>query len=108
MVSDMHAEGHARWCSGSRRWSIPSNYDLEKGGDTYSGPSPNQEEGYTCNFYVDEGEEYPWWKGKGAAVDFFNPNAPRGGTSSRRQVLDAGIDGWKLDFGDSYIPTETR
>ena len=106
MVSDMHAKD-VRVVLWITQMVNSTNYDLEPGGDAYSGPSPNQEEGYTCNFYVNEGEEYNWWKGKGAAVDFLNPNAAAWWHAQQKTVLDAGIDGWKLDFGDSYIPTET-
>jgi alpha-glucosidase (family GH31 glycosyl hydrolase) len=38
-------------------------------------------------------------------VDFFNPRALAWWHRQQDVVLDAGIDGWKLDFGDSYVTT---
>ena len=106
MVSDLHDQD-IRVVLWITQMVNSTSYDLEPGGDAYMSPSPNQEQGYTCNYYVNDGEEYNWWKGKGAAVDFFNPDAAAWWHEQQDTVLDAGIDGWKLDFGDSYIPTET-
>jgi len=106
LVSDMHEKGVRVVL-----WITPlvnsTSYDLEKGGDSYEGASPNQDQGYTCGFFVNEGAEYSWWKGKGAAVDFFNANAAAWWHSQQEGVLSAGIDGWKLDFGESYINVDT-
>lgn len=79
------------------------SFDLEEGGDTYMGPSPNYGEGAACGFFVNEGQTYTWWKGRGAAVDFFHPGALGWWREQMDGVLDMGIDGWKLDFGESYI-----
>lgn len=78
--------------------------DFETGGDTYVGAAPNYEEGKRCGFYVDHGSDYLWWKGLGAGVDFFDPQAAAWLHRQQDSLLDLGIDGWKLDFGDSYLP----
>lgn len=79
------------------------SYDLETGGDRYVGPSPNFREGFDCGFFVNGGARYNWWKGDGAAVDFFHPEAVGWWRAKQDVVLDLGVDGWKLDFGESYL-----
>ena len=79
------------------------SFDLELGGDIYRGPAPNFEEGLACGFFVNDGELYRWWKGVGASVDFFDPRARAWWHAQQDYLLDLGIDGWKLDFGESYL-----
>jgi alpha-glucosidase (family GH31 glycosyl hydrolase) len=79
--------------------------DFEPGGDEYVGPSPNFEEAEACGFFVNEAERYSWWKGSGAAIDFFNPRAVAWWHSQQDPLMAVGIDGWKLDFGEEYIST---
>lgn len=80
-----------------------ASYDFEPGGDSYVGPSPNLEEGERCGFFVNEAERYQWWKGSGAALDFFDPHAVAWWHAQQDPLYDQGIDGWKLDFGDEYV-----
>jgi alpha-glucosidase (family GH31 glycosyl hydrolase) len=105
LVSDMRAKGVRVVL-----WITPQvnsvSYDFEAGGDTYKGPSPNLDEGTTCGFFINDGDEIQWWKGKGSSVDFLNPRAAAWWHRQQNLVLDAGISGWKLDFGDSYVRTK--
>lgn len=82
------------------------SFDLEMGGDSYKGESPNFEEGLSCGFFVNDGEAYPWWKGKGAGVDFFNPQAATWWHVQQDPLFELGVNGWKLDFGEEYLPDE--
>ncbi|MBK9001744.1 MAG: hypothetical protein IPM35_38975 [Myxococcales bacterium] len=82
-----------------------TGYDFEPGGDSYVGPSPNLEEGERCGFFVNEAERFQWWKGSGAALDFFNPKAVAWWHEQQDPLYAQGLDGWKLDFGDEYIST---
>ncbi len=84
--------------------------DFEIGGDRYRGPSPNLAEAEACGFLVEDGRQFTWWKGLGAGIDFFDPLAMAWWHQQQNRVLDAGIAGWKLDFGEEYIkvdPVET-
>jgi alpha-glucosidase (family GH31 glycosyl hydrolase) len=81
-----------------------SSVDLEEGGDLYDGPSPNFQEAFDRGYLVDHGQDYYWWKGFGAGLDFFNPWAVAWWHAQQDAVLDLGISGWKLDFGDEYLP----
>jgi alpha-glucosidase (family GH31 glycosyl hydrolase) len=102
LVNDMHMRG-VRVVLWITQLVNDYSFDAEIGGDAYMGASPNYAEGAACGFYVNEGARYTWWKGRGASVDFFNPRARAWWHAQQNLVLDAGIDGWKLDFGDSYV-----
>ncbi len=84
-----------------------SSFDAELGGDIYDGPAENLAVASRCNFLVNDGEMYLWWKGNGAGLDFFNPAARAWWHRLQNTVLDVGVAGFKLDFGEDYIPTAT-
>jgi alpha-glucosidase (family GH31 glycosyl hydrolase) len=104
MVRDMHMRG-VRVVLWTTQLVNSIGYDLEEGGDLYRGPAPNLAQGDACGFFVNDSARYMWWKGTGSSVDFFNPQALAWWHRQQDLVLDAGIDGWKLDFGDSYVTT---
>lgn len=80
-----------------------SSFDVEPGGDVYRGPAPDYAVGRRDGYYLDDGELYVWWKGQGAAVDFFNPAAVKWWHRLQDRAFALGIAGWKLDFGDEYV-----
>lgn len=83
------------------------SFDAEMGGDTYRGAARTWTEGQACDFFVDDGAISMWWKGQGSGVDFFNPRARAWWHEQQRFLLEtAQIDGWKLDFGESYLQAE--
>jgi len=105
MVADLHADD-IRIVLWMTNFVNSIGYDLESGGDSYVGPASNYEEAEACAYFADDGIGYSWWKGTGAAIDFFNPSATAWWHEQQNTVLDAGIDGWKLDFGDSYVRSD--
>lgn len=105
MVGDLHAK-NVRVVLWITPFVNVLSYDFEEGGDGYDGAAANRGAGDACGFFVNGGEDYTWWKGRGAAVDFFNPDALSWWHAQQETVLGAGIDGWKLDFGDSYVNAE--
>lgn len=107
LVDDLHAQ-NIKLVLWTTQMVNTTSFDLEAGGDTYRGPSPNYGEGDACGFFVNESQNYSWWKGRGAAVDFFHPGALGWWREQMDIVLDMGIDGWKLDFGESYIRDMAR
>lgn len=104
LVRDMHERG-VRVVLWTTQFVNESSFDLEVGGDRYPGAHPLFDEGLACGFYVNDGITEFWWKGRGASVDFFHGGARAWFHRMQDRVLDAGIDGWKLDFGESYIKT---
>lgn len=84
-----------------------TGFDFEDGGDTYEGPAPNLEEGLACDFFINDGQQFGWWKGLGAALDFFDPHATSWWHRQQDPLFALGVSGFKLDFGDSYVRADT-
>jgi alpha-glucosidase (family GH31 glycosyl hydrolase) len=105
LVADLHAKDirAVMWVT---QMTNSASFDIEEGGDAYVGPSPNYEEGKRCGFYVDNGSDSLWWKGHGSGIDFFDPEAVGWWHRQQDPLYALGIDGWKLDFGEEYLPNE--
>jgi len=106
LVRDMHAD-NVRVVLWITQMINRVSFDGEPGGTIYDGPSPNFELAQRCGFFVNHGALYTWWKGQGGGLDFFNARAAAWWHRQQDGVLDLGIDGWKLDFGESYVRTPT-
>lgn len=105
LVSDMHAQ-NVRVVLWLTAFVNSASYDLEPGGDSYAGASPGHDDAMQCGYFVDGGQEYGWWKGLGASIDFLNPAATTWWHRQQDPLYDMGVDGFKLDFGDSYVTSD--
>jgi len=54
-------------------------------------------------YLLSGGKTQKWWAGKGAFVDYSNPEAVRWWESEMDKAFALGIDGWKLDGADPYV-----
>ena len=76
------------------------------GGDKYAGPTENYQPAKACGYFVNDAESFVGGRVRGSAIDFFNPSARAYWHRQQDSVLGLGIDGWKLDFGESYIAAD--
>ncbi len=106
MVEDMSERG-VRIVLWTTQFINETSIDLESGGDIYDGPAANFPEADACNFCVNDNDIYFWWKGYGCGLDFFNEDALYWWNEQTRALIELGVAGWKLDFGDSYVRTDT-
>jgi len=67
--------------------------------------SPNFQEAYDNGYFLSGGKTVKWWAGKGAFIDYDNPEAVAWWHGQMDKVLDMGIDGWKVDAADMYSLT---
>jgi alpha-glucosidase (family GH31 glycosyl hydrolase) len=102
LVSDLKEQG-VRTVVWTTQMINTGSYDLEPGGDFYQTGSPDHAQAQTCGWFVNDAHIYGWWKGQGSAIDFFDPDARAYWHRMQDRVLDLGIAGFKLDFGESYI-----
>lgn len=72
--------------------------------DTRVKKSPEFYEQARTNGYL-AGSDIPtkWWKGAGGFIDYSNPDAMKWWHGLQQQVLDWGVDGWKLDGCDTFF-----
>lgn len=102
MVADLRERG-VRTVLWTTQMLNFNSFDAEQGGDLYVGPADGYERADDCDWFVNDGQLNPWWKGRGGAIDFFDPVACDFFHRTQDRVLDLGIAGWKLDFGEQYI-----
>ena len=59
--------------------------------------------GKACGYFCNAGEATKWWKGRGAFIDYTNPEAVAWWHRLMDRALDLGIDGWKVDGAAELI-----
>ncbi len=106
MIADLRAEG-VRTVLWVTQMLNEESFDVEAGGDTYDSPSVEYLVAEREGYFVNDGETFFWWKGKGSGIDFADDVGRAWWHALQDDLLDAGIAGWKLDFGESYVMTDT-
>jgi len=72
--------------------------------DTRVKDSPEFFEAARTNGYLaGDGFQWRWWKGTGGFIDYTSPEAMKWWQGLQKQVLDWGVDGWKLDGCDTFF-----
>ncbi len=61
------------------------------------------EEARSKGYLAGNGYQWRWWKGTGGFIDYRNPGAMQWWHGMQQQVLDWGVDGWKLDGCDTFF-----
>ncbi len=54
-------------------------------------------------YLAGNGDVCRWWKGSGGFIDYSHPEAMQWWHGMQQQVLDWGVDGWKLDGCDTFF-----
>ena len=57
----------------------------------------NFQEGKDNGYFLSGGKTVPWWGGQGALLDYTNPEAVQWWHNQMDNILDMGIDCWKVD-----------
>lgn len=65
--------------------------------------APSFQEGKDKGYFLSKGKTIKWWSGQGAFIDYTNPEAVAWWHKKLDNVLDMGIDGWKVDGADPYV-----
>ena len=99
MISSLRADGvHVvLWTTGAQ--NITSD-------DTPEDESPYYQYVIDNDYAVNDGDTYDWWKGTGVHLDFTNPDACDWFGTLLGEMMDLGVDGWKVDQPNraTYLP----
>lgn len=63
----------------------------------------NYQEGKDKGYFLSKGKTIKWWGGEGALLDYTNPEAVEWWHGQMDNILDMGIDGWKVDGTDPFV-----
>ncbi|OHB78864.1 MAG: hypothetical protein A2W31_14965 [Planctomycetes bacterium RBG_16_64_10] len=66
--------------------------------------APTYDHARANNYFLNDGEVVGWWKGHGSHIDYTNPEAIAWWHRQMDKAFQLGIDGWKVDNSESYVP----
>ena len=105
LVTDMKAQD-VRMVMWTTAFMNDMSYDAEQGGDSYMTLNADYDVAHKNGYFVEDGMPFDWWKGTGGSIDFFNDEGRNWWHGLQDQVLELGIAGYKLDFGDEYMTAD--
>ena len=70
--------------------------------------SANFDEAVAKGYTVNGGEVFEWWKGRGAHIDFTNPEAVQWWYGQLDRIMTGGVYGFKVDQGEIGLPDSVR
>ncbi len=104
MIDDLHARGLkiVLWMTCMIN---PNEFKKDCPGSATDFYAEAKQKGYLCN----DGRLRKWWKGRGAFIDYTNPEALAWWHGLMDRVLLPGVDGWKVDgAGELFFPIGGR
>lgn len=104
MIDDLHGRGLkvVLWMTCMVN---PNEFKKDSPGSATDFYYEAKKKGYLCN----NGKLRKWWKGRGAFIDYTNPDALKWWHGLMDRVLLQGIDGWKVDgAGELFFPVGGR
>ncbi|MHC4636144.1 MAG: TIM-barrel domain-containing protein [Planctomycetota bacterium] len=98
MIDELHSRGVRviMWITGAMNRTSK---------DAPEDKAPGYDHVIAKGWAVNNGTDYQWWKGWGVHVDFTIKEARDWFGSQMAPVIKMGVDGWKVDEAEQYIPT---
>jgi alpha-glucosidase (family GH31 glycosyl hydrolase) len=98
LIAELHARGIRVLLWATSFINISSRDGPERG------KAALYDEAHLAGYFVAGGQVYEWDKGRGSAIDFFNPRAVDWWYAQMDRAFALGLDGWKVDSAEGNLP----